>query len=49
MKYSFLFLYNIITYMAVSNVQEKLWEKLQDDINDLSKPLQKLLRQGFET
>lgn len=30
------------------NVREKLWDKLQDDIIDLNKPLQKLLRKGFE-
>lgn len=34
--------------VAQTKVHEKLREKLQDDIDELNKPLQKLLRSGFE-
>lgn len=34
--------------VANTNVHEKLWEQLQDDIDDLNKSLQKLLRKWFE-
>jgi RNA polymerase primary sigma factor len=30
-------------------VKKQLWESFQDDVSELSKPLQDLLRQGFDT
>jgi hypothetical protein len=32
----------------MANLKQQLWEKLLEDIEDLSKGLQKLLRAGFE-
>jgi len=32
----------------MANVKQQLWDKLQDDIQDLSVTLQKLLRKGME-
>lgn len=34
--------------VANTKMQEKLWEQLQDDIDDLNRQLQKLLRKWFE-
>ncbi len=33
----------------MQKMKKQLWESFQDDITELSKPLQDLLRQGFET
>jgi hypothetical protein len=33
----------------MSKIKQQLWEKLEDDIAELTKPLQLLLNKGFKT